>query len=50
MPGKAGTWQQLVREAPPSIIAEALGISPVTAMKHAARAGTDWLKYASLQR
>ena len=33
--GRMGTWQQLVREAPPSILAEALGISPTTAMKHA---------------
>jgi hypothetical protein len=30
-----GIWQQLVREAPPSVLAEALGISPTTAMKHA---------------
>ena len=48
MAAKTGTWQQLVREAPPSVLAEALGISPTTAMKHAARAGTDWLRYASL--
>lgn len=45
-----GTWQQLVREAPPSILAEALGISPTTAMKHAERAGSDWLRYAALRR
>ena len=43
-----GTWQQLVREAPPSVLAEALGISPKTAMQHAARAGADWLRYAAL--
>ena len=36
---RMGTWRQLVREAPPSILAAALGIAPVTAMKHAERAG-----------
>jgi hypothetical protein len=44
-----GTWQQLVREAPPSVLAEALGISPKTAMQHAERAGADWLRYAALR-
>lgn len=47
-PSRNGTWQQLVREAPPSLLAEALGISPKTAMQHAARAGADWLRYAAL--
>ena len=50
LPGCMGTWRQLVREAPPSILAEALGISPVTAMKHAERAGGDWLRYAALRQ
>lgn len=45
-----GTWQQLVREAPPSVLAAALGISPKTAMQHAERAGSDWLRYAALRR
>ncbi|MGH2690137.1 MAG: hypothetical protein ACRDKW_15225, partial [Actinomycetota bacterium] len=49
MGARNGTWQQLVREAPPNVPARALGISPLTAMKHAARAGTDWLRYAGLQ-
>jgi hypothetical protein len=48
--GRMGTWRQLVREAPPSVLAEALGISPITAMKHAQRAGGDWLRYAALRR
>ena len=43
------TWQQLVRQAPPSVLARALGISPVTAMRHANRAGTDYLAYPSLK-
>jgi hypothetical protein len=46
---RMGTWRQLVREAPPSILAAALGIAPVTAMKHAERAGGDWLRYAALR-
>ncbi|MFR9802652.1 hypothetical protein ACL02T_10155 [Pseudonocardia sp. RS010] len=41
------TWQQLVREAPPQVLADALGISPATAMKHAQRAGSDWARYVS---
>lgn len=47
---KTGTWQQLVREGPPTVLAQALGISPVTAMRHAQRAGTDWLRYAGLRQ
>ena len=47
---RVGTWQQLVRQAPPSVLAEALGISAMTAMKHAERAGSDWLRYAALRR
>jgi hypothetical protein len=47
---RMGTWRQLVREAPPSVLAAALGIAPVTAMKHAERAGGDWLRYGSAER
>jgi hypothetical protein len=47
---RMGTWRQLVREAPPSVLAAALGIAPVTAMKHAERAGGDWLCCAALRR
>lgn len=39
------TWQQLVREAPPQVLAKALGISATTAMQHAERAGSDWARY-----
>jgi hypothetical protein len=42
---RIGTWLQIVRQAPPSILANALGISPETAMRHANRAGTDYLTY-----
>jgi hypothetical protein len=50
-PGAArtGTWLQLVREAPPSVLADALGISPETAMRHASRAGADFLAYPALK-
>ncbi|WP_445183491.1 hypothetical protein ACTXG6_34220 [Pseudonocardia sp. Cha107L01] len=41
------TWQQLVREAPPQVLANALGVSPTTAMQHADRAGSDWTRYAA---
>ena len=33
------TWQQLTRQAPPQVLADALGISPATAMHHAGQAG-----------
>jgi hypothetical protein len=43
---RAGAWRQLSLQIPSSILAEALGISPVTAMKHAQLAGADYLRYA----
>lgn len=33
------TWQQLTRQAPPQVLADALGISPATAMRHTDQAG-----------
>lgn len=45
-PTRATTWRQLVREGPPSVLAEMLGISPATAMRHAELAGADFLRYA----
>jgi hypothetical protein len=50
MATRTGTWQQLVREGPATVLAEALGISRVTAMRHAQRAGADWLRYAACGR
>ncbi len=41
------TWQHLVRQAPPQVLADALGISPATAMRHAGQAGSDWARYAA---
>jgi hypothetical protein len=45
--GRTGTWQQLFREGPPQLLARSLGISPATALKHAALAGSDWTAYAA---
>jgi hypothetical protein len=41
------TWQQLLREAPPQVLADALGIHPSTVMRHATQAGADWTTYAA---
>jgi len=52
-PGAArtGTWLQLVRAAPPSVLANALGITPPeTAMRHATQAGTDYIAYPIVKR
>ncbi|MFB7457015.1 hypothetical protein [Streptomyces sp. NPDC056188] len=45
---RSRTWLQMVREAPPSVLADTLGISAATAMRYAERAGTDFLAYAPL--
>jgi len=44
-PARAGAWTELVRSAPPAILADALGISAATAMRYASRAGTNLLAY-----
>jgi integrase len=44
---RAAAWRQAVREAPPSVLAEMLGGSAKTAMKHAELAGADYLRYTS---
>lgn len=41
------TWHQLVRHAPPHVVAQALGNSPRTAMDYAERVGADWMRYAA---
>lgn len=45
---RIGTWLQLVREAPPSVLADALGVHPNTAMRYANLAGADFLGYPAL--
>lgn len=46
---RTATWRQLVKDAPPAVLAEALGISPATAMRHATLAGADFLAYAAIR-
>jgi hypothetical protein len=44
---RLGAWRQMVREAPPAVLADALGVSPGTAMRHAFLSGADWSAYAA---
>jgi hypothetical protein len=39
-------WRELARQAPPAILADALGVSAETAMRHAFLGGADWSVYA----
>ena len=41
------TWRTLVRQAPPPILANALGITPATALRHAQLASADWTTYTA---
>jgi hypothetical protein len=45
--GRNGTLRQIFREASPQMLARSLGITPATALKHAALAGADWTAYAA---
>jgi hypothetical protein len=44
---RLATWRELVREAPPAVLADALGVSPDTAIRHALLGGADWAAYAA---
>ena len=44
---RLAAWRELVREAPPAVLADALGVSPGTAMRHAFLGGADWSAYAA---
>jgi hypothetical protein len=44
---RLAAWHQLVRQAPPAVLADALGVSSDTATRHALLAGADWAAYAS---
>ena len=44
-PARAGAWLELVRSAPASLLADALGVSAVTAARYAERAGADYATY-----
>src|SRR2546421_5276053 len=43
---RLAAWRELVRQAPPAVLADALGVSPGTAMCHAFLGGADWSAYA----
>jgi len=41
-------WRELVREAPPAVLADTLGVSAGTAMRRAPLGGADWSAYDML--
>ena len=47
---RLAAWRELVRQAPPAVLADALGVSPGTAMRHAFLGGADWSAYAARRR
>jgi hypothetical protein len=47
---RLAAWRELVRQAPPAVLADTLGVSPGTAMRHAFLGGADWSAYAAYQR
>ena len=47
---RLAAWRELVRNAPPAVLADALGVSPGTAMRHAFLGGADWSAYAARRR
>ncbi len=44
---RLAAWRELARQAPPAILADALGVSAGTAMRHASLGGADWSAYAA---
>jgi hypothetical protein len=44
---RLAAWRELVREAPPAVLADALGVSPGTAMRHAFLGDADLSAYAA---
>ena len=47
---RLAAWRELTRQAPPAVLAGALGVSPGTAMRHAVLSGADWSAYAARRR
>jgi hypothetical protein len=47
---RLAAWRELVHQAPPAVLADALGVSPGTAMRHAVLGGADWSAYAAHRR
>jgi hypothetical protein len=39
--------RHLVNQAPPAVLADALGVTPDTAVRHALLSGADWSAYAA---
>ena len=46
---RTATWRDLVRNGPPSVVAELLGIHPNTAEQHKQLAAADYARYANLR-
>jgi hypothetical protein len=44
---RLAAWRELVREAPPAVLAGAPGVSPGTALRHAFLGGANWSAYAA---
>jgi hypothetical protein len=44
---RLAAWRELVREAPPAVLAGALGVSPGPAVRHAFLGGANWSAYAA---
>jgi hypothetical protein len=47
---RLAAWRELARQAPPAVLADALGVSPGTAMRHAFLGGAGWSAYAARTR
>jgi len=44
---RLAAWRELARQAPPAVLADALGVSAGTAMRHAFLGSADWSAYAT---
>jgi hypothetical protein len=44
---RLAAWRELARQAPPAVLADALGVSPGTAMRHALLGSAGWSAHAA---
>jgi hypothetical protein len=44
---RLAAWRELTRQAPPAVLADALGVSAGTAMRHAFLGSASWSAYAA---
>jgi integrase len=44
---RSGSWQAMTRATPIAVLAKSLGVSIITATRHANAAGTDWMSYVA---